>query len=151
MSYPLRFAIFPHETGKMVISRGFRTSGLKAQMTPANGQRYLDPGNCFCWGEAKVPPFLGVPPFLYHSPRNFYKLIPLPVFFCNFYGNSLRPQIFFVTPMCGVFLFLLGGGLEICFCNFYEINSSQGFFCIAKILVLMVKPPQDNFSLQNAN
>ena len=26
----------------------------------------------------------------------------------------------------------------IFFCNFYEINSSQVFFCIAKILVLMV-------------
>ena len=39
--------------------------------------------------------------------------------------------------MCGVFCFFWGG-LEICFCNFYEINSSQDFFCIAKILVLMV-------------
>ena len=53
------------------------------------------------------------------------------VFFCKFYGNSLRPQIFFVTPMCG-FLFLLGGGLEICFCNFYEINSSQGIFFVLR-------------------
>ena len=39
----------------------------------------------------------------YHSPRNFYKLIPLQVFFCNFfcnfYGNSLRPPIFSVTLM----------------------------------------------------
>ena len=32
-------------------------------------------------------------------------------FFCNFYGSSLRPPIFFVTPMCGVFA-SLGGGLE---------------------------------------
>ena len=33
-----------------------------------------------------------------HSPRNVYKLIPLPVFFVyffgNFYGNLLRPPIF---------------------------------------------------------
>ena len=40
----------------------------------------------------------------YHSPRNFYKLIPsrfflFVIFFCNFYGNSLRPPIFSVTPM----------------------------------------------------
>ena len=31
-----------------------------------------------------------------------------------------------------------GSTLENLFCNFYEINSSQDFFCIAKVLVLMV-------------
>ena len=34
----------------------------------------------------------------YHSPRNFYKLIPLPVFFEIFFCNTLRHPFFFVTP-----------------------------------------------------
>ena len=49
-------------------------------------------------GKSPLPPPLRVlhPQCAYHSPRNFYKLIPLPVFFVctlfflNFYGNSLR-------------------------------------------------------------
>ena len=96
----------------------------------------------------------------YHSPRNFYKLIPLPVFccnyFCNFYGNSLRHRFVF----CNSHALLgesrgyctktkqewpdSGSTLENSFCNFYEINSSQDFFCIAKHLVLMVNPHRPN-------
>ena len=40
---------------------------------------------------------------------------------------------------------------KIFFCNFSEMNSSQDFLCIAKILVLMVflknpcDPPKENF------
>ena len=69
----------------------------------------------------------------YHSPRNFYKLIPLPFFFVIcfviFYGNSLRPPIFFCNSHA-----LLGEsrGLENIFCNFYEINSSQDLFLYCK-------------------
>ena len=83
----------------------------------------------------------------YHSPRNVYKLIPLPDFFVFvfviFYGNLLGPPIFFVRKSsnqnqltspdrCGVFCFFGGGGLENIFCNFYEINSSQAFFLYCK-------------------
>ena len=35
----------------------------------------------------------------YHSPRNFYKLIPLPVFFCNFF-------VIFTGIRCGTDFFL---------------------------------------------
>ena len=89
----------------------------------------------------------------YHSPRNFYKLIPLPIFFlllfCYFYGNSSRHRLFFCNSHA---LFGesrgyctktkqewpdSGSTLENIFCIFYEINSSQDFFCIANILVLM--------------
>ena len=89
-----------------------------------------------------------------HSPRNSYKLIPLPVFFCiffffcNFTGIRCGHRFFckkssnqnqLTSPdRCGVFCFFGGGGLENIFCNFYEINCSQDFFCIAKVLVLMV-------------
>ena len=59
-------------------------------------------------------------------PEFFYKLIPLPFlggyFFCIFNGNSLWPQIFFVTPMCGAFCFFWGGGGWKCvFVIFTEI------------------------------
>ena len=40
----------------------------------------------------------------------------------------MRPQIFFVTPMCGFSCFFWGGAGISFFCNFYEINSSQDFF-----------------------
>ena len=76
----------------------------------------------------------------YHSPRNFYKLIPLPFFFlyfffCNFYGNSLRPPIFFVTPMRSS-----GSRVDwkIFLVIFTKLIPHKNFFCIAKILVLMV-------------
>ena len=73
-----------------------------------------------------------------HGARNFYKLIPLPVFFCiffcNFYGNSLRRGYCTKTKQEWPDS---GSTLENIFCNFYEINSSQLFFCIANILVLM--------------
>ena len=75
----------------------------------------------------------------YHSPRDFYKLIPLPYFFCNFfynfYGNSLRPPIFFVTPMRSS-----GSRVDwkIFFVSFAKLIPRNNFFCIAKILVLMV-------------
>ena len=38
---------------------------------------------------------------MYHSPRNFYKLIPLPVFFVFviFTGIRCGTDFFFVTPM----------------------------------------------------
>ena len=90
--------------------------------------------------------------FGYRSPRIFYKLIPHTFFFCIFLN--------FTGIRCGTNFFcnshaLLGESRGYCtktkqewpdsgstpeniFCNFYESNSSQGFFCIAKILVLMV-------------
>ena len=36
-----------------------------------------------------------------------------------------------------------GGWIFVFFCNFYEINSSQDFFGIAQILVLMVRGTAD--------
>ena len=70
-------------------------------------------------------------------------------FFVMFTGIRCGHRIFFVTPMRSS-----GSRVDIAqkpnksgqildqrwkiFCNFYEINSSQDFFCIAKILVLMV-------------
>ena len=79
---------------------------------------------------------------LYHSPRNVYKLIPLPFFFLFFYANSLRHRFFFVTPMCS------SGSRGYCtktkhewpgsgstlklFFYFYEINSSQDLFLYCK-------------------
>ena len=74
------------------------------------------------WRVAELRTILTTPTPPYHSPRNFYKLIPLPVFFCNFFcnfsGNSLRPPIFFVTPMRSS-----GSRMDwkIYFCKFYEI------------------------------
>ena len=51
----------------------------------------------------------------------------------------MRPPILFVTPMCGVFVSLgeRGAG-KYFFVIFTKLNSSQDFFCIAKIWVLMV-------------
>ena len=40
--------------------------------------------------------------------------------------------------------FFGGGGLDF-LCNFYEINSSQDFFCIAKILVLIALQNKEFF------
>ena len=81
--------------------------------------------------------------WVYHSPRNFYKLIPLPVFFlyffCNFYGHRFPLRRGYCTKTKQEWPDS-GSTLENIFCNFYEINSSQDFFCIAKILVLMVWP-----------
>ena len=79
------------------------------------------------------------PSFMYHSPRNFYKLIPCRLFFCNFfcnfYGNSLRPPIFSVTPMRSS-----GSRVDwkIFFVIFTKLIPRKNFFCIAKSLVLMV-------------
>ena len=91
-----------------------------------------------------------------HSPRNFYKLIPLLVFFCNlfcnFCGNSLRHRFFFVTPMRSS-----GSRVDIAqkpnksgqildqrwktfFVIFTKLIPRRIFFCIANILVLMVFP-----------
>ena len=70
----------------------------------------------------------------YHSPRNFYKLIPLPVFFfVSFF-------VIFTGIRCGVDIAQKpnksGQILDQCwkniFCNFYEINSSQDFFLYCK-------------------
>ena len=75
----------------------------------------------------------------YHSPRNFYKLILCRFFFCNvfcnFYGNSLRPPIFSVTLMRSS-----GSRVDwkIFFVIFTKLIPRKKFFCIAKILVLMV-------------
>ena len=55
---------------------------------------------------------------------------------------------FFCNSHVWCFLFLLGGGPDL-LCNFYEINSSQEFFCIANILVLMVLFSETN--QQSAN
>ena len=90
---------------------------------------------------------------MYHSPRNFYKLIPLPVFFVIFF-------VIFTGIPCGADFFcnshaLLGESCGYCtktkqewpdsgstleniFCNFYEIIPRRNFFDIANILVLMV-------------
>ena len=74
----------------------------------------------------------------YHSPRNFYKLIPLPIcfcnFFCKFYGNSLRPPIFSVTLMRSS-----GSRVDwkIFFVIFTKLIPRNNCFCIAKILVLI--------------
>ena len=69
----------------------------------------------------------------YHSPRNFYKLIPLPFFFFVIFF------VIFTGIRCGHRFFcnshaLLGEsrGLENIFCKFYEINSSQEFFLYCK-------------------
>ena len=76
---------------------------------------------------------------VYHSPRNFYKLIPSQFFFCNFfcnfYGSSLRPPIFSVTPMRSS-----GSRVDwkIFFVIFTKLIPRKNFFCIANILVLMV-------------
>ena len=88
--------------------------------------------------------------FGYHSPRNFYKLIPLEVFFCNFfcnfYGNSLRPPIFSVTLMRSS-----GSRVDwkIFFVFFYEIISSQDvFFLYCKNFGVdgtLSRPPQVTF------
>ena len=77
---------------------------------------------------------------IYHSPRNFYKLIPLPdfflyFFFCNFYGNSLR---------CGYCTKTKqewpdsGSTLENIFVIFTKFIPRRIFFCIANVLVSMV-------------
>ena len=82
-----------------------------------------------------------------HSPRNFYKLIPLPVFFCNFFWEFLRElvaaPIFFVAPMRSsgsrvdiaqnqtrVARFWINAGKY--FCDFHEINSSEDFLLYCK-------------------
>ena len=49
--------------------------------------------------------------------------------------------------MCGFSCFFWGGGSWNFFGNFYEINSSQNFSCIAKILVLMVTRNAKNVAL----
>ena len=56
-------------------------------------------------------------------------------FYCNFYRNSLRPPIFFVTPMRSS-----GSRVDwkIFFVSFTKLIPRKNFFCIAKILVLMV-------------
>ena len=113
-------------------------------LTAAHVWRRASPKNCvILWGWLSF--FLVV--FLafsqkggYHSPRNFYKLIPLEVFFCNFfcnfYGNSLRPPIFSVTLMRSS-----GSRVDwkIFFVIFTKLFPRKIFFCIAKILVLMVQ------------
>ena len=74
-----------------------------------------------------------------HSPRNFYKLIPLPVFLYFFF-------VIFTGMRCGVDIArkanksgqILDKRWIIFFCNFYEICSSQDFFVLQTILVLMV-------------
>ena len=90
----------------------------------------------------------------YHSPRNVYKSIPLliffVIFFCNFYGNSLRHRFFFCISHA-----LLGESRGYCTKTkqewpdsdqrgkifvviFTKLIPRRIFFGIAKILVLMV-------------
>ena len=69
----------------------------------------------------------------------FLQINSLPVlggnFFCNFYGNSLRPPICSVTPMRSS-----GSRVDwkIFFVIFTKLIPRKIFFCIANILVLMV-------------
>ena len=85
------------------------------------------------WPKSQI--MLGCLPF---TPK-FLQINSPPVFFlyffCNFYGNSLRPPIFFVTPMR-----YSGSRVdwEIFFVSFTKLIPRKIFFCIAKILVLMV-------------
>ena len=67
-----------------------------------------------------------------NSPPGFFFFV---FFFCNFYGNSLRPPIFSVTPMRSS-----GSRVawKIFFVIFTKLIPRKNFFCIAKILVLMV-------------
>ena len=73
-----------------------------------------------------APKFLQI-----NSPPGFFFVI----FFCNFYGNSLRPPIFSVT------LTRSSGSRvdwKIFFVIFTKLIPRKNFFCIAKVLVLMV-------------
>ena len=68
-------------------------------------------------------------------PEIFTNEFPAGFFFCNFYGNSLRPPIFSVTPMRSS-----GSRVDwkIFFVIFTKLIPRKNFFCIANILVLMV-------------
>ena len=83
----------------------------------------------FFWKLPFTPNFLQI-----NSPPVFFFVI----FFCNFYGNSLRPPIFFVTPMRSS-----GSRVDwkIFLVIFMKLIPRKNLFCIAKILVLMVNQP----------
>ena len=53
--------------------------------------------------------------------------------------------------MCVVFCFFWGGGLDICFCNFYEINSSQDFFLYCANFGVDGKTPEKSPKLSADN
>ena len=122
--------------GHPKLERGYkiRNDGAKDRHEGTKTGTRVHSPNRPLFGVSRWGPFVSLGRPNYHSPRNFYKLIPLPdffrvIFFSNFYGNSLRPPILFCNSHA-----LLGEsrGLENIFCKFHEINSSQEFFLYCK-------------------